>query len=241
MNPTKMLLQMSISDRLGLVLTRDSNARGFVEVSKTELADMHRAAVDKELELRRVERQFEKIATDQELELSRVETQFEKWKDILDKRTDGLNDQICRFAQIVMPQENQPPVKDWYLKEMARLRSAHHISPEFLVDTQPEGTSQLEEQVIAQPKEKQIAQVPQEAPVVQILKTATSSAQPPAKAAQKKKRVEGSNHAAKAPAGDENHMMRSIISICVLFATFIALSLIKLNQQYHIIPPIRRM
>jgi len=225
---------MSISDRIGLVLARESNTRGFVEVLRSELVDMHRAAVDKELELRKVDRQLEKVTANQGVELRRVETQFEKWKDALGKQTDGLNDQIGRFAQIVMPQENQPTAKDWYSAEMARLKSTHQISPEYL-ETQPQEIIHIQEPAIVRPKKEQIAQVPQKTPVVQVLENA------PAKAAQKKKRAEGSNHKTKAPAVDENHMMRSIISICVLFATFIALSLIKLNQQYHIIPPIRRM
>lgn len=229
---------MSISDRIGLVLARESNTRGLVEVTRSELVDMHRAAVDKELELRKVDRQLEKITANQGVELRRVETQFEKWKDALGQQTDGLNHQIGRFAQIVMPQGNQLGAEDWYSAEMARLRSAHQISPEYL-ETQPEETSHLEEPEIVRPEKEQIAQVSLKAPVIQVLETAPSSA--PAKIAQKKKRAEGSNLKAKAPTGDETQMIRSIISVCVLFATFIALSLIKLNQQYHIIPPIRRM
>jgi len=299
-----MVLQMSISDRIYLILARETNKGGFVEVSKPELGDMHRAAVIKELELRRVEKQLEKVAANQGLELRRVETQFEKWKDFLDYQTDGLNDQIGRFVHIVMPQGNQPPEKDWRSDEMERVRRHHHISPAFLVETQPEDTSNHEELEVFQSEEEQTHHAPQGAPIVQVLANATSTPEPPAKTIrattppiplkerqnaqvsvdthvkgqtdlgpqkapivqvltnaisssnppaeadraptrpippQEIKSAQVSNPAAKAPVGDENHMMRSILSACVLFATFIVLTLYKLNQQYHIFPPIRRI
>jgi hypothetical protein len=243
-NPKKMVLQMSISDRIYLVLARDTNKGGFVEVSKPELADLHRAAVDKELELRRMEKQLEKVATYQGLELRRVETQFENWKDVLDYQTDGLNDLIGRFAHIVMPQGNQPPEKDWYCKEMARLKSTYDISPEFLVEPQLEDTSDplTEDMEIAQPGKEQIARVPQEPPFVQVLEHAKADIAPTSPIPlQEMKSAQVSNPAAIAPIGDENHMMRSILSACALFATFIVITLYKLNQQYHIFPPIRRV